>query len=305
MNKKDPPNRSLLSVQNIVLAAAAWAVIALLFFLTFSVSAPGVPRPEWYQKVTYILENMAFLVAGVLCFRNWRSSQIVSGGTVWLALGLGMFCYFIGNLLLAYWEVNLKQEPEVSPGDIFFILTYVFLGWGMLRAVISRALNLTPLQWLLLGVIAIVGVAAAVLSGVSPSEVGEAALPDATSNAIEPVELTSTPEWVGAVENLLAPIAGPIKWLYIIGDVILVVMASMLLLAFWGGRFSLSWRFIALAAFSFYIADIWFNYATNYIENYQTGALPEVFWIFSGCLVAIGAALEYDLSTRRQRRKRA
>ena len=83
-------------------------------------------------------------------------------------------------------------------------------------------------------------------------------------------------------------------------------MASMLLLAFWGGRFSLSWRFIALAAFSFYISDIWFNYATNYIQDYQTGALPEVFWIFSGCLVAIGAALEYDLSTRRQgRRKRS
>jgi hypothetical protein len=308
VNKKDPPNRSsLLSVQNIVLAAAAWALIALLFFLTFSVSAPGEPRPEWYQKVTYILENMAFLVAGVLCFRNWRSSQIVSGGTVWLALGLGMFCYFIGNLLLAYWELNLKQEPEVSPGDLFFILTYVFLGWGMLRAVISRALNLTPLQWLLLGVIAIVGVAAAVLSGISPSEVGDAVPDAATLDPVAPEsgEITATPEWVGAVENLLAPIAGPIKWLYIIGDVILVVMASMLLLAFWGGRFSLSWRFIALAAFSFYIADIWFNYATNYIEDYQTGALPEVFWIFSGCLVAIGAALEYDLSTRRQRRKRA
>jgi hypothetical protein len=314
LNKKDP-SRSVLSVQNIVFVAAAWAVIALLFFLTFSISAPGTPRPEWYQKVTYFLENMAFLGAGVLCFRNWRSSQIVSGGTVWLALGLGMFCYFIGNLLLAYWEVALKQEPEVSPGDIFFILTYVFLGWGMLRAVISRELNLTPLQWLLLVVIAIGGIAAAVLSGLSPTDVASNVVPDPaglepTAVSIVPAdpaspELAVTPEWVTTVENLLAPIAGPIKWLYIIGDVILVVMASMLLLAFWGGRFSLSWRFIALAAFSFYIADIWFNYATNYIADYQTGALPEVFWIFSGCLVAIGAALEYDLSTRRHRRKRA
>ncbi|QYO67134.1 hypothetical protein [Leptolyngbya sp. 7M] len=295
---------SLLSVQSVVLAAAAWAVLALLFFLTFSVSAPGTERPEWYQKITYIMENMAFLGAGVLCFRNWRSSQIVSGGTVWLALGLGMFSYFIGNLLLAYWEVALGQEPEVSPGDLFFILTYIFLGWGMLRAVISRELNLTPLQWILLAIIAVGGVAIAIISATAPPDI--AVLDTATELVPEvPTEAeTVAPTWVAFVEEQLAPIAAPLKWLYIIGDVILVVMASTLLLAFWGGRFSLSWRFIALAAFSFYIADIWFNYATNYIPDYQTGALPEVFWIFSGCLFAIGAALEYDLSTRRQTRRR-
>jgi hypothetical protein len=302
--KPSPRGPSGLSVQSVVLAATAWAVLALLFFLTFSVSTPGAERPDWYQKITYIMENMAFLAAGFLCFRNWRSSQIVSGGTVWLALGLGMFSYFIGNLLLAYWEVALGLEPEVSPGDLFFILTYIFLGWGMLRAVISRELNLTLPQWLLLSVIAVGGVVIAMVSGISPPDT--AALDAATEVVPEalPSEAVSAPTWVTFLEEQLAPVAAPLKWLYIIGDVILVVMASTLLLAFWGGRFSLSWRFIALAAFSFYIADIWFNYATNYIPNYQTGALPEVFWIFSGCLFAIGAALEYDLSTRRQNRRR-
>ncbi len=302
MNKKPFLSGSALSVQTIILAAVGWAVLALLFFLTFSVSAPGTERPEWYQKITYILENMAFLGAGFLCFRNWRSSQIVSGGTVWLALGLGMFSYFIGNLLLAYWEIGLQQEPDVSPGDFFFILTYFFLGWGMLRAVISRDLNLTPMQWVSLIVIALIGIAIAVISGISPPEEAVEAV---TTPETVPVE-TAIPAWAATLEAQLAPIAAPVKWLYIFGDVILIVMASMLLLAFWGGRFSLSWRFIALAAFSYYISDIWFNYATNYIPNYQTGALPEVFWIFSGCLFAIGAALEYDLSTRRQsRRKRS
>jgi hypothetical protein len=305
---------SLLSARNVVIAAVAWAVIALLFFLTFSVTAPGTERPDWYQKITYILENGAFLAAAFLCFRNWRSGQIVSGGTVWLALGLGMLSYFIGNLLLAYWEINLGQEPAVSPGDFFFILTYLFMGWGMLRAVISRELNLTALQWLLVAVIGVFGIVIAVFSSIPPDAAGELAgevagevvgaveaLPDALPDATATV-----PAWATAVEVWLSPIAEPIKWLYIMGDVILVGMASMLLLAFWGGRFSLSWRFIALSAFSFYISDIWFNYATNYIPDYQTGALPEVFWIFSACFMAIGAALEYDLSTRRQsRRKRA
>jgi hypothetical protein len=81
--------------------------------------------------------------------------------------------------------------------------------------------------------------------------------------------------------------------------VLLLVLATTLLLAFWGGRFSQSWRMIAAAAFSLYIADIWFKYATTILENYQSGGLPEVFWVFSGVLFGIGAALEYDLSVRR------
>jgi hypothetical protein len=308
LNKQTLSGSALLSVRNIVVASVAWAVVSLLFFLTFSVAAPGTERPEWYQQITYILENGAMLAAALLCFRNWRSSQIVSGSTVWLALGLGMLSYFIGNLLLAYWEINLGQEPDVSPGDLFFILTYVFMGWGMLRAVISRELNLTLLQWLLLAVILVVGVAVAIFSSIPPEAATEAAgaASSAADAAAVPLSPATVPAWAIAIETWLAPIAEPIKWLYIMGDVILVGMASMLLLAFWGGRFSLSWRFIALSAFSFYISDIWFNYATNYIPDYQTGALPEVFWIFSACFMAIGAALEYDLSTRRQnRRKRA
>ena len=317
-----------LSVQTIVLAATAWAVIALLFFLLFSIS-PAAERPEWYSIATYFLEEIAFLGAGFLCFRNWRSPAIVSGRTVWLAIGLGMFFYFIGNLFFAYWEVGLGISPDVSPGDFFFIPAYIFLGWGILRAVMSKRLDLTSLQWVILVGMAVAGIAIATVAtqplnpvdSLSPaasesassseqvaaspqlSALAEppgisAAHPAASSAPAQPVK--SAPEWAVQMEKGLAPFADVVSWLYIIGDVILVVMATTLLLAFWGGRFALSWRFIAFAAFSYYIADVWFNYATNNIPNYQTGALPEVFWIFSGCLIAIGAALEYDLSTRRR-----
>ncbi len=69
-----------------------------------------------------------------------------------------------------------------------------------------------------------------------------------------------------------------------------------------GGRFAQSWRMIAAAAFSLYIADIWFKYATNRLSDYQSGGLLEVFWVFSGVLFGIGAALEYDLSSRSRSR---
>lgn len=339
--KSTKSTKAALSVQAIVLLSVLWATIALLFFLLFSVTPSGQERPEWYGIMTYILEEVAFLGAALLCLRNWRSSSIVSGRGVWLAIGLGLSSYFIGNLFLAYWEVGLKNSPEVSPGDFFFILTYIFLGWGMLQAVLSKQLNLTKIQWLILAGIAVVGIAIALffapsseelapeatppaLESPSPSATPTVTLPTAKSApgspspfispapAVSPSPSTpeaspaspEAPAWAKALEAKLEPLAGIVTWLYIVGDIILVVMATTLLLAFWGGRFSLSWRFIAAAAFSYYIADIWFNYAVNFIPDYQTGALPEVFWIFSGCLFAIGAALEYDLSTRRRTTRR-
>lgn len=341
MSKKSSTTttNSPLSVQTVVLAALAWAVIALLFFLLFSVSPSAGERPQWYGIATYVLEEVAFLGAGLLCLRNWRSSQIVSGRLVWLAIGLGMLSYFVGNLFLAYWELGLGLAPDVSPGDLFFILTYIFLGWGMFQAVLSKQLNLTAIQWIILAGIAVAGIAIALVfaptlggadvetppaveqtvpvPGSSPSPSSPALSPSPSTPIASPLETaepesleteaaenTNTPAWASVLDEKLAPLADIVAWLYIIGDVILVVMATTLLLAFWGGRFSQSWRFIAAAAFSYYIADIWFNYAISYIPDYQTGALPEVFWIFSGCLFAIGAALEYHLSTRRRTTRR-
>jgi len=323
LTKKSSSDSSI-PVQMIVLALTAWAIIALLFFLLFSVPLPGQGRPSWYGVTTYVLEDVAFLAAAILCFRNWRSSLIVSGRTVWLAIGLGMLSYFIANLLLAQWELGWGQSPDLSPGDFFFILTYFFLGWGMLLAVLSRRLNLALWQWITVLGIAIAGIVLAYLllsapeeselplappgieqtAPVAPNAPPDAApaLPDGATESADIIESPdSAPAWVTSLAADLEPLVDIVTLLYIIGDIILVVMATTLLLAFWGGRFSLSWRFIAAAAFSLYLADIWFFYATTYIENYETGALPEVFFIFSAVLFGIGAALEYDLSTRSRR----
>ncbi len=329
-----------LPVQLIVAASVAWAVLSLLFFLLFSVPLPGQGRPEWYGISTYVLETVAILAAALLCLRNWRSPQIVSGRAVWLLLGLGMLSYFVGNLLLGQWEIGWGNSPDVSPADLFFLLMYVLVGIGMVLAIASRRLNLAPLQWLILLGIGVLGI---VISWfIYNSEVtgdalrlnapayaqeapADAAVPDPAVPAEAPVDAPAVsapepnmptaadeaasraPAWATALDEALAPYSDIVGLFYVVSDILLLLAASALLLAFWGGRFSQSWRFIAAAAICFYIADMWFLYATSNIEDYQTGALPEVFWIFSGCLFAIGAALEYDLSgrSRRTTRRRA
>ncbi len=341
------PEKSLLPVQAIVTAAIVWGVLALLFFLLFSTELPGadgVPkRASWYLIGTYVFEEAAFLGASILCLRNWGSPNIVSGRNVWLGIGLGLLSYFLGTLLFGYWELGLHINPDVSPGDAFYIATYLFLGWGMFLAVRSRRLNLERWQWAIVAAIAIIGSLLAWVISYPPS--AEAQLPQpaaqevkvvdtptritlikaaiqeapkklgallkpSTSKAVSPAESAeaSAPAWADELEQILKPFGPAVNLLYVIFDVVLLILATMLLLAFWGGRFSQSWRMIAAAAFSLYIADMWFKYANNHIPNYQSGALLEVFWVLSAVLFAIGAALEYDTSSRSRRtmtRKRA
>ena len=275
--------KPLVSTKEIILSSIAWGVLALLYFLLFSARVPGadgvVKRPEWYVLGTNIFEAMAYFIASILCLRNWRSPQIVSGRSVWLLIGMGMVAYFLGGIFFGYTEIVLKAEPIVSVGDIFFVISYIFVGTGSILAFTSRRVNLEIWQWLIVLAIAVFGSALAwILS--TPAEGAEAA--------------QQLPGWIATVAPILS-------WFYIISDVLPLIIATTLLLAFWGGRVSLSWRMIAAASFSLYIADMWFKYASRY-PNYESGDILEVFWVFSGVLFGMGAALEYDASLNRLRR---
>jgi hypothetical protein len=126
------------------------------------------------------------------------------------------------------------------------------------------------------------------------------ASPLPASPAPEAKPTKPSPEWAKQIDEVLRPYKETINWIYVAADVCLVVIATALLTAFWGGRFSQSWQIIAFAAFSLYIADMWVKYATKVSENYNSGSLPEVFFVFAAVLFGIGATLEYDLSRSRR-----
>ncbi len=266
---------TFLSNRNIILAGIGWAVLALLYFLLFSAKVPGEDgiesRADWYVIGTNIFEALAYLGAGVLCLRNWRSPQIVSSRNIWLAIGIGMFSYFLGGIFFGYTEIILNEEPDVSIGDIFFVLTYISLGIGMILAVASRRIHLEKWQLLIVLAIAVFGSLLA--------------------------------WWISIQQEVNPdPLAAGLNWFYVVSDVVLLIIATTLLLAFWGGRVAQSWRMIAAAAFSLYIADMWFKYAQG--PNYQSGEILEVFWVFSGVLFGMGAVLEHEASLSRTRRER-
>jgi hypothetical protein len=336
---------SFLKGQTIVYAGIVWAFLSLLFFLLFSVKLPDEDYPLWYSIGTYILEIVPFLTASLLCYRNWQSPQIASGRNVWLGIGLGMLFYSLGGMVYGWWELCWGMDPYVSPADLFYIAFYLMVGWGMLLAVLPRRLNLEVKQWTIVGVIAVVGAAISLWITVIIPASGEASLessPSASLMKIEsPILIASSnldfnnqmpllaqaktpapevkevpktdaearrPEWVDNLDAFLTNFGTPVNFFYIFADLILLIIATTLLLAFWGGRFSQSWRMIALATFCLYLADTWYKYTDAVVSAsnapYESGSLFEVLFIFSGVLFAIGAALEFDISSTTRTRGR-
>ena len=345
-SEKSSTSSSLLSAQTLVIAGIVWAVMALLFFLLFSVPLSAEEGlPLWYSIGTYIFECGAYFGAALVCFRNWQSPHMVSGRNVWLGIGLGMLFYFIGGVLFGIWELYFELDPDVSPADAFYLGSYVVLIGGMVVAVTSKRLNLEIWQWALLAGIAAFGIAIAIWVaapdswrtqlGMAPAATQEVvtesapatagtgkapALEDssklkakgataadaASATEEEATAETKAPGWVMALDKQLAPHKNAINLFYIVGDVFLLIIATALLLAFWGGRFSQSWRMIAAATFSLYIADMYFKWRDTQAQgSYQSGSLLEVFFVFSAILFGIGAILEHDISTRSRQSRRS
>lgn len=332
--EKSSLSATLFSSQGMVIAGIVWAVLALLFFLLFSVTAEGEELPLWYSIGTYFFELGAFLAAALVCYRNWQSPQMVSGRNVWLCIGLGVFFYFVGGVLFGVWELAWNLDPAVSIADGFYVLSYLFLAAGMILAVISKRLDLDISQWLILLGVALVGTTfgmwvaspnlfgllgapepvaieqsvpttTATAPGVSAPTVEKSSAPTPPETESE-AETSSAPLWVEAIDSKLEPLAFGFNLFYIIGDVFLLILATALILAFWGGRFSQSWRMIAFAIFSLYIADMYFKWADSRGSGeYESGGLLEVFFVFTGVLFAVGAILEYDISTRSRQSRRS
>ena len=309
MSRAKSPSPSGIPTQYIIWAAIGWAAAALMFYLFLSAPTDGphtikpeecekivkdlIVRPNWYRYGTYLFQTVAIACSGILCLRNWRSPKIISGRNVWLGLGLGIISWGIGNLIFGYLDFQYQSgliaggakgakglvETFPSIADVFFTATYVFLSWGMAMSVIGRRLNLYPKQW-------------AIVAGVGFAGIAMAAY--VTFAAGGGFELS-----LGKILNIV----------YALGDIWLLIVATILLLAFWGGKAAQSWRLLGSAGIAMFLSDLFFNYSINTSDickakPYQSGEPTEFFWILAFLLWGMAAALEFDLSSRPVTRNR-
>jgi hypothetical protein len=332
MTKSSPENsdgQTWIVGEYVIYWGIIWSVIALTLYLNFSVVDTNSSHPAWFILATTGLEEIGLTIAGLLCWRNWRSEYIPSGRAVWLLFAIAMSAFFVGNLWFCLWELLWGLDPAASAGNPFFVLFYLILIAGVRLAILDRDVELTRQQWGVAIGVAAVGLTigcwlttlsaravvavpttigstlpAPIVSTDRQPSVGLSApiLPDRTSLSQNiAVRPRQPPEWVLAIDRAMQPLVNTFNLFYVLCDLVLLTFAAILLLGFWGGQLGLPWRTIAQAVLCFYIADTWFAYANDRVQGYESGFIIEVFWIFGIVQFGIAAALEFDNSIRARR----
>ncbi|WP_310421727.1 hypothetical protein [Chamaesiphon sp. VAR_48_metabat_135_sub] len=330
MTKSSPDKSSIqtwLSAEYIIYWGLIWSAISLVIYLNFSVVDASIARPGWFILTTTGLEEIGLLVSGCLCLRNWQSPDISSGRAVWLLFAIAIFSFFIGNLWFCLWELCWGLDPAASAGNLFFVLFYLILIAGVRLAILDRDVQLERQQWVLVTVIAAVGLTIGCwlttlparaeilppttisivnrrhgsmhnqIAAVSAPKIPSQAI--ASRNNIAPSQ--RPPDWVLAIDRSMQPFINTFNLFYVLCDLVLLTFAAILFLGFWGGKLGLPWRTTAQAVLCFYIADTWFAYANDRVQGYESGFIIEVFWIFGIVQFGIAAALEFDNSIRARR----
>jgi hypothetical protein len=303
----------LLQPKSIVRWSIIFSGISLFFYLFFSGPTHGVERPIWYRIGTFILQDIALIGAGLVCFRNGFSKQMPSGSKVWLLIGVALFSFLIGNLFFGLWELLWHLDPVGSLGDPFFVFFYICLCLGMAIAIASKQVKLKIYQW---SIVAGITTYAAVMAmwimtpPISANSTAPAAVVATAQSASSPASPTAAPAeaptpdapaWVKSMDDVFKPYGAKLGQFYVWCDVALFGLAVAMILAFWGGRLSNAWQVNAQAMICFYIADMWLAYATNHLSGYQSGFMLEVFWIFGIVQFGVAAALEFEHMTVRQK----
>ena len=301
-----------------------WSVLALILHLNFGIIDPGSKQPAWFILTSIGFEEIGLMVAGMLCWRNWRSNYIPSGRGVWLLFAIAMFAFFVGNLCFCAWELVWGLDPAASAGNLFFGLFYLMLIGGVRLVMLDRDIELATPQWVAVVGIATIGLTigcwvttisakAELPTSVTPQvslstdsklqarQILITSRPLSQAPALPTTNLMEPPSWVSAIDLWMQPLVNTFNLFYVLCDTILLIFAAMLFLGFWGGHLGLPWRTTAQAVLCFYIADTWFAYANNRVQGYQSGSIMEVFWVFGIVQFGIAAALEFDNSIRARR----
>ncbi|MEL6352771.1 MAG: hypothetical protein AAFR58_13495 [Cyanobacteria bacterium J06627_28] len=290
--------------RKVIIICGGWALLAVACFLAFAVLGAG---SDWFPLVVSLLKVGSFLTAAALCWRSSRCTEILSGQVVWQAIAVGMACFALGDITVILWRSLWGMTAAVPLGSIFYGMSYLFIAIGLCQAVIPRQMSLNFPQTLGISAIGLVGVVMAcwltfqtpALKGAASSQSDQAPVISAiyTAEGAAIASASKSPAIVQTIDRRLKPITNRISLLYVAGDCVLVVMAAALLIAFWGGTYSETWKLVALAGLCLYVADMFLVYEAGQ-GSYRQGAFWEIFWILSAVLFGLSAGVEHGMSKR-------
>jgi hypothetical protein len=217
---------------------------------------------------TLIVSASALLVfVTALSFRPGEAVRLQ-----WFLIGLGLALFAVGDLTWSVIEVGMGQDvPYPGIPDIFYVVEYVFLFAGLVLAVYAYR-NLVDLRWPLAIAAAVSVIATIVLYfGLIASILGDAevALGEKALSAFYPL---------ADVWFVFAP----------------AFMAVLTVIKLGGGVLGWPWGAVSLGAIILAAGDsvyVWLEWQ----ELYQSGQFVDITWMLGAVLIAVGAAIAWDL----------
>jgi hypothetical protein len=275
------------SSHKVTVWSIAMLFVAILAYGLFSLLDPGVARPLWFRVSTYLCLILASGASALLCLRNGRSKQMPSGQLVWQLLGWGSVAGTIAQVIMLFWEQVLLLRPDISPADPFFVSFYALFALA-LGILISR--QKITLNWQ----------QGTVVLGISALALWIAIKVVDMANPVMPIANPNAHPWGLLFVHSFQYLADGMSICYVFADVLLVIMATILSMGFWGGRLATAWQVMAQGLLCICVADIWFAFLAK-SSSYRSGDPMELFWLAGLLQLSIAAALEWENAQRVQR----
>ncbi len=190
----------------------------------------------------------------------------------WLAIGVGIALYVLGDVMWTYIEVIQGKEPPF-PGapDVFYAALYVFLGYGIISAAFAYR-GLVKIREPL--------VASAVITAASSIAIYIVLLKDILADP-----------GVGLLEKAL-------DIYYPLGDMLLLLAPAVFIVLIVSqlgrGVLAIPWRFVVAGVAVLAVSDAVYQWL-EWQSSYHAGSWVDLGWMAGYVLLAVGASAMRDL----------
>jgi two-component system cell cycle response regulator len=185
------------------------------------------------------------VVLGAALVVLWRAAAVREERGAWLALGIGLLLWALGQTYYSVVLYYASPAPFPSPSDVLFLAFYPATYLGLVLLLRARVAQLEPLAWVdgLIGGLAIAGVAAALVFPPILEALGESPLGVAVSLAYPGADLVLLGLLSGALAASKWRARGP--WLLIAAALLLFAVSDVVYLSV-GGQSTAALNFASL-----------------------------------------------------------
>jgi hypothetical protein len=227
--------KGLLKNQSFTMPLVITGVFTVLYIM-MNVFVTG--GEEFYKISNALISSAAALATSILFFYATANKRDSASRSLWSLMAWGFGLWGLADTILAVYTIVLKNDylPTPSIGDLFWIGAYIPFYIALILRLRTLKVKLERRQlWIILelnsafAILATVFIIIPIIKSIDPSSLVE----------------------------------GVINLLYPLGDIGLVILASLILILLRQGRFSLIWRMIFGGIFIMTASDLVYYYAIS------------------------------------------